>query len=303
MSVQRSPPRSQPLDVPVATVHYNSDSALNTVGIKNSDDNYFNSTKRQKRTFGDLTEQPMSSFDELKFMFLEIKTQQDEKFDLLSNSMITIMNQNQEIQKSVVNIGSQYEDLQLKVTNLEQENCQYKKRVLSLEKKLDQLEKNARCTTIEIRNLPKLENESKSTLATAVQNLGKKLGLETVVHELEIKEIYRSKSEALVVDFTTTKRKESIIATFRKLNKARRSNGEPQLSSEHILLPGPPRTLFISEYLSSKARRVFYVAREHVKNKNLAAAWTSFGKVYVKKEETAVPVRIEEESELLPLVM
>lgn len=63
------------------------------------------------------------------------------------------------------------------------------------------------------------------------------------------------------------------------------------------------RKVFISEQLTMKGRRLFYAARMNVKSKKLAAAWTSFGKVYVRKEEGSTPVRINEESDLDKLIL
>ncbi|CAG4978227.1 unnamed protein product [Parnassius apollo] len=103
MSTQRTSPGSrQHLDIQNATMHYNSDSALNTSSNPDSDDNnYIKITKSLKRTLGDLPFQLLSSISEIKVMFAELKTQQDQKFELLNTALMTIVTQNQEIQKSV----------------------------------------------------------------------------------------------------------------------------------------------------------------------------------------------------------
>lgn len=67
MSVQRSPPSAlAQLNPPNSTTHYNSDSAINNMANTSEPvDNYFNITKRQKRTFDDLGNNPGCS-SELK---------------------------------------------------------------------------------------------------------------------------------------------------------------------------------------------------------------------------------------------
>lgn len=236
-------------------------------------------------------------------MFAEIRTQQDVKFEALTSALTTIITQNQDIQKSVDFMTSQYDALSTKVSCLETENLEYKKRVVNLENKLHFLEKQARSSSVEIRNIPKQAIENKQLFTKIVQNIGVSLGLEAPFLDTEFKDIFRSKSEALVVEFTCTHRKESLLAEYRKFNKARRGNKEPLLNTSLIQLPTKesPRPIYISEYLTAKARRVFYVARESVKNKKLAAAWTSYGKVYVKKDEDSLPVHVEDEEDIVQL--
>ncbi|CAG4939262.1 unnamed protein product [Colias eurytheme] len=168
MSVQRSPPDS--LHTPNTNLQYNSDSALNTSCMQQSADNYFNVTKRQKRSYAELPVTSSASNSDIKSMFIELKEQQDMKFESLSNVLTTIMSQNQDIQKSVETISGQHQDLLFKIHELEQENKEYKDRVASLELKLEQLEKSAHCTTLEVRNLHKQPNENKETLTTSVRH-------------------------------------------------------------------------------------------------------------------------------------
>ena len=304
MSAQRSSPGSECKLIPPNPVHhYNSDSALDVPSKSDCADNYFNITKRQKRTFGDLTGQTVTSITEIKTMFAEFTLQQDQKFDLLNTTLNTIMTQNQVIQNSVTALTAQHQDLLDKIQHLEEENCEYKKRITTLDSQINQLEMNARCTTIELRNVPKQQIDNKNVLTNIIQKLGSSLKLETPIVASEIRDIYRTRSDAIVVEFTTTLRKESVVSKFKTFNKSRREVNEPQLNSQHIGVPGEARSLFISEYLTSKARRLFYAARLYVKDKKLVAAWTSYGKVYVKKEEASSPLRVFDEPALDKLVL
>ncbi|XP_052755374.1 uncharacterized protein LOC128201709 [Galleria mellonella] len=217
--------------------------------------------------------------------------------------MGVLINQNQEIQKSMEFISGQYEELLLKVGNLEHENVEYRKRVANLEGKLEVLERKTISSTIEIRNIPKQNNENKQILTDIVKNVGTALSLDMPIMDQEVRDIYRSKSEAIVIDFTSTNRKESLLTSFRYYNKSCRTNKKPQLNTQNINLPGMPRAVFVSEFLTNKARRLYYIARENVKNKKLLAAWTSFGKVYIKKEENQRPIRVENEVDISQIIL
>ncbi|CAK1582400.1 unnamed protein product [Parnassius mnemosyne] len=221
MSVPRTPPEliSQ-IKTPTIAVQYNSDPALNKTNTTEPVDNYFNITKRTKRTFGELNEQPGYS-SEIKYMFEQLTAQQENKFESLNNTLATIISRNQTIQNSVDSLTAKHDDLQKKIDHLEQENNEYKKRVANLENRLDHLEKSVRCSTIEIRNLPKLEVENKKTLIDIIHLVGSTLGLETPIHQSEIRDIFRTKSEAVVVDFTTNLTKKSFLAKYKSYNKIR----------------------------------------------------------------------------------
>ncbi|CAG4992778.1 unnamed protein product [Colias eurytheme] len=222
MSIQRTPPSNQFLATTSnSSVHYNSDSALNLAGNSSIDENnYFYITKRQKRTIDDIQAQSHSPISEIKNMFSEIKSNQEEKYDSINKTMLTIINQNMSIQTSVATLTTQYEDLLKKMATLEAENSSYRNQVQSLENKVEYLENFIRKSTIEIRNLPKQNSENKRTLTSSIQQLGDTLGLETRINESEIRDIYRLKSEAVVVEFTTSNRKESILYKFKSLNKS-----------------------------------------------------------------------------------
>lgn len=236
-------------------------------------------------------------------MLSDIKCQQDSKFELLNNTLLAILSQNKHIQKSVEALSSQQEQLLSKVALLEQENSEYKTRVSSLEDKVELLERNARCTTLEIRNLPKLKDEGKDVLINTMINLNSTINPGQPLHETEIKNIFRNKVNTVVIDFTTVLRKENIIRRFKFFNKTKRENKELALNSQHLKLPGAPQTIFVFEYLTGKARHLFYLAREHVKTGKLFATWTSSGRIYVKKEEGSSPVHVAKEPELNNMVL
>lgn len=117
-------------------------------------------------------------------------------------------------------------------------------------------------------DIPKSENENKKVLIDTIQQVGSTLGLETPLHQSEIRDIFRSKSEEVFVDFSFTIRKKSVILKYKTCNKSRREHKEPQLNSEHIKLPAPP-CIYILEYLKAKASYLFYIARSNVRNKKL----------------------------------
>lgn len=291
LPVQRSPPDRNQSSAPI--IHYDSDSALNTSSKADHHNAFLNFAKRQKHKLDDYTE-----ITEIKNMFGEMKSQQDHKFDGLSNAMNIIIAQNQEIMQSVQQMNFQYEEITSRMLTLETQNEEYKGRIAALEAQVDYLENQTRSTTIEIRNVPIQDKEDNQKMVSVVKDIGSALHVEPPIQKSDIRNIYRTKSSAIVVEFSSTATKASIITGVKKRFKSRIVQQQKPLNTSEINLPGTPQPIFISESLTMKARHLFYIARENVKNKRLFAAWTSYGKIYVKTEEGKVPVRIISKEDL-----
>lgn len=302
MSVQRSPP-SALLTPRMTTQHYNSDSALNELSNTNTEETFFNVTKRQKRTLQDFTERSPKSMPEIEALLSDLKDQQEAKFNLLNNALVTIVSQNEEIQSSIKTLTKQNDELKIEIKELQKVNKNNEQLIGLLERKIDALENNNCRTLLQIRNLPQTQRESKPDLIKIVQSIGTAVCPDTPLQYSEIKDIYRRKPDTVVIDFISALRKESFIACYKHYNKLRRENKLPLLRSDQINISGEPRPIYISEFLTTKMRRLFFLARENVKNKSLAACWTSYGKVFVKKEETSLPMRITSESDLQKLLL
>ncbi|KAL0829441.1 hypothetical protein ABMA28_004210 [Loxostege sticticalis] len=300
MSVHRSPPDTQRLTSPS---HHKSDTALNFMSHTSAVDDFNYITKRQKRSHDEAMDDSVPSNSEIKSMFLELRSQQDSKFELVNNVLLTIMAQNKDIQNTIETMAGKHEQLLDRISVLEQENTDYKNRIIALEHKVETLEKYTRNSAIEIRNLPKHKEENKGDLIEIVQKIGAVIGIEKSIETNDIRDIFRTRSETIVVDFTTVLQKESVLTKCKAFNKNKRNNKQPLLHSEHLMLPGPLRPVYLAEYLSTKTRRLLYIAREYVRSKQLVAAWISFGKLLIKKEESSTPVRVNEESEIHKIVL
>ncbi|VVC86874.1 unnamed protein product [Leptidea sinapis] len=120
--VQRSPKqstRTQGYFEGMPTEQYASDPGLNTSTFKNIESE---SNKRHKKSFRDFTQGFATTLGEIRAMFMEIKSQQDQKYNALHESMSKIVNQNEDIHKSVEFMSSKYDELLEKVPQLEQIN-------------------------------------------------------------------------------------------------------------------------------------------------------------------------------------
>lgn len=162
-----------------------------------------------------------------------------------------------------------------------------------LEEKVEELDRNNKSSSLEIRNIPITNTESKDSLRNIIATVGK--SLKVSIQNSDIKDVYRlnsktKKDKPIIVDFTTVLMKELILQASKKYNKTYRDN---KLNTTNLHLPGPANTIYISENLTINTKRLFYLARDFAKTNQYAYCWTSKGKVYLRERDGGPFVRID----------
>lgn len=265
-------------------------------------DSLTNITRRVKRKFDSCPKDSNSNLvEEIKLLILESNKQQNAKFKSLSVAMESMITQNTEIQKSIEFMSNKYDEVLSKLNTLQQENNEYKAQITSLELKLELQERNSRASCVEIRNIPKTEAEKKETLLSLVKSVGN--ALEENIHDSEIRDVYRIKTKeniagSIIVEFTTIAKKENLIKASRTFNK---NHKEQPFSTTHIQHKGPRKLIYIAESLTKKAQHLHYLARQFRKTHQYHGCWTSYGKIYLRKEERSAAILIASEADLTKL--
>jgi hypothetical protein len=217
-------------------------------------------------------------------------------FQDLKNTMKEIKEQNTQLQESVNFTAAKYEEIKEKMQKVEEERTEDRKYICQLEEKLEQLERQGRASSLEIRNIPITKDETKLGLTKIVADLGKTINVP--IQESDVKDIFRvnaKTSKPLIIDFTTVLLKENILRGIKKFNKDNRDN---KLNTGYLKMDGPNVPIFISENLTSKTKRLFFLAREFGAQNKFKYCWTSYGKVFLRKEDGTPLIRIESEKDL-----
>lgn len=227
-------------------------------------------------------------------------TQNSQNLELLQ-AINDLKQQNAELQKSVSFVSTGYDDIKLQLNQMMDERKSFINQIQSLEQKVESLERHSRSSSFEISNIPKKQTETKADLVNVVVNLGNAVNAH--IQQSDIRDVYRinTKSETnkpLVVELSSVILKENIINATKKFNK---DHKEDKLNTQTLHLDGPKKAVFISESLTFKAKRLFYLARDFAKSNNFTFCWTSFGKVYLRKAEKEKLIKIENESDLKAL--
>lgn len=304
MPINRSPPPQSPApQKSVATLPVSNEQALGTphsssepnlnlkIDTPTSDisPNITFRNTRRKRIDGSDENKLTLFMTEMKEMFSEFKQQQDEKYEKL----FSVVN---DIRDSVEFLSKQHEDLksQMKILETEREgNLNY---IRDLENKLENMEQSARSTCVEIRNVSCSKSETKSSLLNTITETGKLLNL--AIQPRDVKDVFRIKAKdpavkPIIVDFTTVLLKEDFLSKFRNHIK-----NNYKLTTEHLKISGPARRIYVSENLSAKNKRLFFLARDAAKSNQFEFCWVSHGRIYVREKSGSPHMQVKNEMDL-----
>lgn len=275
--------------------------------VANIDCDFSTITHRTKRRCVEAPteyENQLSNFmADMRSMFNELKEDQINKIDKIYDSMQEIKLQNVQIQETVSSLSEFYDNMKSKIDELEikidterKNNAVYTK---SLEDKLEKMEKAARSTCVEIRNIPVVKSETKECLLNNIVKVGAILNAPIQPHE--INDIYRvgpteSINRTIIVNFTTTLKKEKFLRSYKTYNKGKSNNGK--LSTEHLKINGTPKPVFISENLTAKLKRLLFLAKDFASSNNYQFCWVTNGKIFLREKEGAPQILIKTESDI-----
>ncbi|XP_059054943.1 uncharacterized protein LOC131848986 [Achroia grisella] len=279
--VIRSPPVSE-------IQHTMSDSDV--VSIKKNNPAPVFQMHRSKRRRGSPEDKYPS--DDIKNMMSEWKESQNTILNKLVADVAVIKLQNSEIkesnkdiEKSLEFISYQYEDMRRKVELLENERKCHITQIAVLKNKVEEMQRTLKSSSIEIRNLLIL-----------------KIAINASVSNKDIKDVVvlneRGDKSTIVAEFTTSVLKYDVIRSAKEYNKKNPSN---RLNTTHIGLDGQISAIYISESLTRKARRLFYLARDVAKSENCKYCWSNNGKIYLRKSEDSRHIEIKDETQLTEL--
>lgn len=272
-----------------------------------------NSSKQKKLSNRKRTRPADEDYDELNTfknemkemlssMFSVFTTNQNERMKTMERHLAELKLHTSpisDIEKSISHMSGQVTDMQMKIDRIEGEKKEIKEQILEFGERIDYIEKNSKKTSIEIRSIPRQQGEKKEDLYNMIKSLLKFLNVEFISSDL--KDVYRVPNKlnnnisTLVAEFSNTLVKGTVLEKARRHNKSRDS----KLCTRHLGLNDAPSTqIFISELLTAKSKRLYYLARDLARTENFAFCWTSNGNIYLRKREGMPHIHIKNETQL-----
>lgn len=146
--------------------------------------------------------------------------------------------------------------------------------------------------------------EDKEDLMNMVLHLGR--SIDCNINKSDVRDIYRvrekkdgQKNTPIVVEFSSTIVKTDIL----KKSKAHNTkNNKSKLRAKNLGFTKNEETpIFVSEQLTVKGSRLFFLARDLAKSKGYKFCWTSYGRVYVRMSENTPIILIKSEDQVQSL--
>ncbi|KAG7310294.1 hypothetical protein JYU34_003049 [Plutella xylostella] len=267
----------------------NSESNLSQIAIETTPVRFITRNIKRKRS-EDITTELSDFKTEIKDMLSTFMLKQSTEGAQITSSLKTI-------ESSLSFLAEQYEDMRKKMEDMERENKKDKEYICILENKVEELQKSQRKCSLELKNVPKLSTETKSTLIDMATNLSKSLKIE--LSSNDIKDIYRTSAKGdkapIVMELSSYIQKTNLIKGAKSYNSQNKNN---RLSTLNLGMKCDSTPIFLSDHLTQKGNRLFYLERELSKAQNLKFCWTNLGNVFIRKDENSPIVKIINESQI-----
>ncbi|CAG9118449.1 unnamed protein product [Plutella xylostella] len=190
---------------------------------------------------------------------------------------VQIQETNASIQSSIAFLTAQNEDFKKKIDQLELKAKEDRKQISILEDKIESMQKGNRKANFEIKNVPKKPNETKEDLIKIVTCLSTSVAAN--VTPADVMDIYRVRGKQegvlttpVVVEMSSTILKTDLLKKCKLFNTMNKS----KLRAKHLgFVTSEETAVFISEQLTPKSSRLYFLARDLIKSTEFKFCWTS----------------------------
>lgn len=277
-----------------------SDSNIHVTGTQPTTPPNFTSLRNKRKRDEDISQELNNFKDEVRKMISTLMISQENEFKKNATTLKEIQRTNTNIENSVAFLTAQNEEFRKKIESLEGQIKEDRKYITILEDKIEEMQRDSRKTNLELKNVPKKKNETKEDLMDMITCLTN--NIDCKINKSDIKDIYRIRSKKegvqntpIIVEMSSTIMKTEILKMCKTFNIKHKA----KLCAKHLGFRTSEDTpIFISEQLTSKAARLYFLARDLVKSKSFKFCWTAYGKLYLRKDESSPIILIKNESQI-----
>lgn len=309
MELQRTPPNNMStaaLKKP-SPPHHGSDSLLYKTDSRFNDSQQLDyvSHRNKRPREDDMSIAQLSSFkDEMKELMISLITEQNKNLTSISSDLQKVKESNSNIESCILLLTSQNEDFQKKISFLEEQSKKDREYICILEEKIEDLQRLSRKTSIELKNVPKKPQESRQDLINMTLNISRNIQLE--MNDRDIHDVFRiknrkksEKNSSVVVELRSSILRSDFLKKVKEFNYKNKT----KIQARHLgFTTNVDQPIFVSEQLTMKGTRLFFLARDLAKSKQYKYCWTAFGKVYVRKDDQSKIILIESEVQVQQLM-
>lgn len=288
--------------------HYGSDTVLYKPPNSNTFDSPppdFVSTRNKRPRNAEVSAEQFTTFkNEMKDLITQLITEQKKDFSSISNNLKELKESNTNIVNSISFLTSQNSEFQTKISTLEEQSRKDRDYIYILEEKIEDLSRSSRKSCVEIKNVPIKPQESRLDLINMTLNISRTIQLD--IKDQDISDIFRlrnrkepGKNSTVVVELRSPIQKSDFLKKAKEFNV----RSKTRLQAKHLgFTANEDQPIFVSEQLTPKAARLFFLARDLAKSKHYKYCWTSFGRVFVRKDDQSKTTQIQNEAQVQHLM-
>lgn len=243
--------------------------------------------------------------EEITILMTTFINGQQKEYAVISNTLKSLQQITSNIEQNVTLLTSQNEEFQKKIEHLETQARKDREYIHILEDKVEDLQRSSRKTCIELKNVPRKPSENRVDLINMMTCLSNTVNLELC--NRDIRDIFRlkarndkEKSPPIIVELGSTILRTDLLRKSKEFNYKNKS----KLQAKHLGLTTCEDTpVYISEQLTAKGARLFFLARDLAKSKKYKYCWTSFGRVFVRKDDFSKIICVQSEVQVHQLLL
>ncbi|KAJ2941188.1 hypothetical protein O0L34_g3684 [Tuta absoluta] len=204
------------------------------------------------------------------------------------------------IENSIAFLSDQAKEFEKKITFLEKKQKDGYDQLAKLENKIEDMQRETLKTNFIIKNVPKSSQETKEDLVKMVSELSTVIGCP--IRNEDIKDIHRVREKKdsprdmpIIVETNSTILRNNVL----KACKSHNLKYSEKLRAKHLGLQTSRETpIYVSEHLTSKANRLFFLGRDLINSTSYTYCWSSYGKIYVRKNSQSQKILLHNESQI-----
>lgn len=258
-------------------------------------------------TTGPLGESTML-YDLIRMELLAVKTEVLAKLEEYKSLCEDLTNKNAELERSVKFCSDQHHVLLSKVTEVEEKCKQEEKERFALKELVDEQaatirdmktqlnisEQKVRVNNIEIFGVPERRSES---LSETVIEIARTAGVTVTRNDMEFitrvaPKITTGRPKPIIVKFVRQSLKDEILRAVRK---------RKGVTTQDIGIPGDKRQIYLNDHLTPANKNLYSLTRAAGKEQGFRYTWTSYTKIYARKNDGVPSIRIRNEADLIKL--
>lgn len=283
---------------------HNSISDSNTTDTKERGLPNYVSTRTAKPKKDDITNDFSKFKNEIKDLLTSFMSTQQSELKIITTNLKEIHQTNNNIESAIANLSIQNEELRKKIESLEQQRKKDRDYITLLETKIEDSLRCARKSSIELKNVPRSAKENCDDLINMISHLSKNICLD--IDTRDIKDIYRLPvikagvtATPIIVELGSALLKTNLLKKVKSFNIKNKS----KLQAQHLGLKSCPDVpVFVSEQLTPTGARLFFLARDLARTKKYKYCWTSYGRVYIRKDENTQVLVLKSETQIQQLL-